>query len=148
MSDKNTKGGVLSFDFSDVKISGSGGDISSLATGVPLYATIDGVTSQEFNGTTKFVVQHTIYPNANDESVTVEFRSYIGPRHQWLLAQYLTAAGEDFRTLSGQPLDANSLDTLFKGTAVNLVLKDNNYQKDGVTKTSKQINSVRPILAG
>lgn len=134
---------VLSFDFSEVKIGGDN-DLSSIPVNVPLYATVDSVTADDFNGVTKFVFQQTIYTDPSDESKTVQLKTYIGPKHGWLLAQYLAAVGEDFRSLSGQKITAEALETVLVGHPLNVKVNRNPYKgADGKERVSTQINWVR-----
>lgn len=134
---------VLSFDFSEVKIGGDN-DLSSIPTDTVLYATVDSVTAEEFNGVPKFVFQQTIYTDPNDEAKTVQLKTYIGPKHGWLLAQYLEAVGEDFRSLSGQKITADALETVLVGHPLNVKVQRRPYTGgDGKERTSTQINWVR-----
>lgn len=138
--------GVLSFNFSDVKVS-TGPSIGDIPVGVPLYATVDTVKLDTFNGTDKFVLTQTVYIDLDDGGKTVEFKTFIGPKHGWLLAQYLNAVGEDFRSLSGQGISADALQTVLAGHPLSVTFKESTYpdRTTGQQRTSKQITVVRPI---
>lgn len=133
---------VLSFDFSNVTTN-SGPNIGDIPLDVALYATVDDVEVGTFNGVDKFVLKQTIYIDPADDSKTVQFSSFIGPKHGWLLAQYLEAVGQDFRSLSGQGISAESLKSVLVGEPLNVTFKSSNYEKNGEKKTSKQITTVR-----
>lgn len=133
--------GFLSFDFNDVKVN-TGPGIGDIPTGVPLYGTVDKVTLETFNGNDKFVFHQTIFL---DEERSVAFKTYIGNNHAWLVAQYLDAAGEDFRSLSGQGLSAEALETVLTKIGFQFTFKESTYPgRDGQPRTSKQITTVRP----
>lgn len=134
---------VLSFDFSDVTVK-DGLGIGDIPTGTPLYATIDEIKLENFNGQDKFVFQQTIFVDPSDESKTVSFRTYIGPKHGWLLAQYLAAVDQDFRSLSGQGISASALSTVLVNNPLTVTFKESTYpDRTGQTRTSKQITTVR-----
>lgn len=133
---------VLSFDFSNVKTN-TGPGIGDIPVDTPLYATVDDVELGTFNGVDKFVLKQTIYIDPEDESKTVSFSTYIGPKHGWLLAQYLEAVGQDFRSLSGQGISAEALKTVLVGEPLNVTFRENTYQKGNETKRSRQITTVR-----
>lgn len=131
---------VLSFDFSTVS---SGLNIGNIPLDTDLYATVDDVEYRDINGQGKFVLKQSIYIDPQDESKVVEFSSYIGPKHGWLLAQYLQAVGEDFRSLSGQGISADALKTVLVGNPLSVRFKESKYMKDGEQKTSKQITTIK-----
>lgn len=132
--------GVLSFDFSKVEVS-SGPNIGDIPVGVPLNATIDTIEAQDYNGVTKFVFNQTVYI---DGEQGVNFKTFIGPKHGWLLAQYLQAVGEDFRSLSGEAISAEALTTIMVGHPIVVVLKESTYKTaTGEERTSKQITTVK-----
>jgi len=138
--------GALSFDFSDVKIP-TGPTASALPVNVPLYATVDDIKLENFNGQDKFVFEQTVYTGNGEEAVP--FKTFIGPRHGWLLAQYLAAVDQDFRSLSGTGLTAEALKTVLAGQPVTVQLKESTYQDrmTGADRTSKQITYVRKFEA-
>lgn len=134
---------VLSFDFSDVKIS-DGPSISDIPVDTPLYATLDKIELDTFNGVDKFVFTQTVFIDPQDESKTTQFKTFIGPKHGWLLAQYLNAVGEDFRSLSGQGLTASALQSVLGDEAFTVIFKESKYtDRTGQERTSKQITTVR-----
>lgn len=138
--------GVLSFDFSDVKVS-TGPTISAIPVDVPLYATVDDVTLENFNGQDKFVFQQTVYTGNGEEAV--QFKTFIGPKHGWLLAQYLAAVDQDFRSLSGTGISADALKTVLVGQPITVQLKESTYpdRQTGAERKSKQITTVRKFEA-
>lgn len=136
---------VLSFDFSDVKVQ-NGPSIGDIPVNTPLYATVDSVELDSFNGVSKFVFTQTIFIDPQDESKTVQFKTFIGPKHGWLLAQYLNAVGEDFRSLSGQGLSASALSSVLVGNPLSVSFKESTYSdRSGQQRTSKQITTVKPF---
>lgn len=134
---------VLSFDFSSVKVS-TGPGIGDIPVNTPLYAIVDDVELGNFGGVDKFVLKQTIYIDPQDEAKTVSFSTFIGPKHGWLLAQYLQAVGQDFRSLSGQGISANALKQVLVGQPLNVTFKESNYKDKatGEARTSKQITTV------
>ena len=135
---------VLSFDFSAVTVS-SGPSINDIPLDTDLAAVVDSVELDNFNGQDKFVFTQSIYIDPADEGKTVTFKTFIGPKHGWLLAQYLQAVGQDFRSLSGQGLSAAALESVLCGHPISVKVRESKYTQNGVEKTSRQINTVRPI---
>lgn len=136
---------VLSFDFSKVNVS-TGPNRNDIPVDTDLYATVDDIEIGTFGGVDKFVFKQSVYLDPQDESKVVEFSTFIGPKHGWLLAQYLQAVGEDFRSLSGQGLSAEALKTVLVGNALTVRFKESTYadRTTGEQKKSKQITTVRP----
>lgn len=137
-------GKMMTFDFSDVELA-SGPTIKDIPLKTDLNVVITGVSLATFNGVDKFVIQHEVFIDPNDESQIVQFRSYIGPNHGWLLAQYLAAAGENIQELSGQGITEDALEQVLKDLPVIAQFSENVYQKNGETKRSTQINRIRPM---
>jgi hypothetical protein len=138
---------MLSFDFSKVTVN-DGPSINDIPVDTDLYATVDGVTLEEFNGQDKFVLEQTIFIDPTDETKTVNFKTFIGPKHGWLLAQYLQAVGEDFRSLSGQGLSAEALSSVLKGNPLNVRLRKSKYtDRNGEERSSTQITTVKAYTA-
>ena len=128
-------GNVLSFDFDKVT---SGLNANDIPVEVPLSALVNTVELKEFNGVQKFVFNHTIFIDPNDESKTVSFNSFIGPNHAWLLAQYLEAVGQDFRSLTGVDIDEDTLTRLLVDEPLTIIFRDNEYNG----KKNKQVKRV------
>lgn len=135
---------MIKFDFSKVNVS-TGPSIKDIPVNTPVFATVTDVTIGTFNGTDKFVIQQDIYIDPDDQSKKVEFKTYIGPNMGWLLAQYLSAVGEDFRSLSGQDLSADALKSVLVGVPLSVSFKESTYQKDGETRHSKQLTQIRKV---
>lgn len=131
----------LSFDFSDVNVS-TGPSIKDIPFNTPLHCVIKSVEMKELNGQDKFVIVQDVYIDPADDNKVVKFTQFVGPKQGFILARYLTAAGEDFRSLSGQNIDADSLGQLLADVPFIGTFKPNTYNN----QTRHQLNDIQPFV--